>query len=141
MLIKEEEAFFILPSKKVYWQAKREEIIDKFLGFSLSPKEMGCLLSGQWEGSEIGWDFERDDKGRITKGMRENLHFEVREFFARTSVPRLVLFEHSLDQGRMKIFSINFDQPQREDVFSLSFLNHFTPKSWEEIQRILENES
>jgi len=141
LFIEEEEAFFVLPSKKVYWQGKREEIIDKFLGFALSPKEMGHLLSGQWEGMQMEWNLEKDDKGRVVAGNREELRFEVKEFFAQSSMPRLVFFNHSLDRGRLKIFTINFNQPIKGDVFRLSFLDDFVSKTWEEIERMLDNEN
>ncbi|MFC2158878.1 hypothetical protein ACFLT9_13680, partial [Acidobacteriota bacterium] len=50
ILIDRGEAFFILPSKRVFWQGEEEEIIDKFLGFGLKLEEMINLLSGQWTG-------------------------------------------------------------------------------------------
>jgi hypothetical protein len=90
---------------------------------------------------QMEWNLEKDDKGRVVTGNREELRFEVKEFFAQSSMPRLVFFNHSLDQGRLKIFTINFNQPIKGDVFSLSFLDDFVSKTWEEIERMLDNEN
>jgi len=144
LLIEGSEAYFILPSKKVYWQGGREEIIEKFLGFALSPEEIGSLLSGQWKrrGIEEGkWNIERDEKDRVVAASRNDLRFEIRQFFPQSPVARLVFFRHSLGRGRLKILNIKFNQPLKEAAFSLSFLQDFAPCTWEEIERMLGNEN
>lgn len=146
IIIREEEAFFLIPSKKVYWQGEEEEIIDRLLGFELNLHELVNLLSGQWKGQEENeegepwknWILEKDERGRIKGGRRGDLEFEVVEFFRNTSVVRRLAFRHPLSQGRLKILKLRFDTPLRKAAFSLAFLERFEPKTWEEIEEILD---
>lgn len=150
IIIDEDRAVFILPSKRVYWQGEEEEIISNFLGFRLNLYEMISLLSGKWKDKEMegegednmkGWTLEKDEKGRIIAGQREVFRFEVKEFFANTSFAHLLVFQHPLNRGRLKILSINFNQPLKKEAFSLSILESYERKNWAEIERILANEN
>lgn len=150
IVIDEERAIFVLPSKKVYWQGDEEEIINKFLGFRLNLCEMISLLSGKWKTKEMEfeeekglerWSLEKDEKGRIIAGQRGELIFEVKEFLANTPFARLLAFQHSMNRGRLKILSINFNQPIKKGVFSLPFLENYRRVSWAEIEKILANEN
>jgi len=148
VIVEEERAVFVLPSKRVYWQGDEEEIIDKFLGFRMSLEEMISLLRGEWkeergadEKNLDGWSFEKDEAGRIIAGQRGELRFEVKEFFAQTAFARIVGFEHPLNRGSLKILELSFNQPIKKESFSLSFLERYERKSWEEIEKILGNES
>lgn len=150
IIIDEEEAFFVLPSKKVYWKGEEEEIVDKFLGFRLNLYEMLCLLSGQWEekGEEgrkkcwtESWNLEKDEKGRISGGQRGELRFEIKEFFEDSSFPRLIVFQHPINRGRLKVLRLSFNKPIKEGAFSVAFLANYEEKSWAEIEKILSNEN
>lgn len=148
IIIDEREAFFLVPSKKVYWQGEEEEIIQRFLGFRLNFKELVNLISGQWNGAgrdfwkknwHEGWILEKDPIGRIIRGQREDLGFEVREFFKNTSVVRFLTFQHPLSSGRLKILTINFNQPLKKEAFSQAFLKSYGRKTWAEIEEILND--
>lgn len=149
IIVDEERAVFVLPSKRVYWQGEEEEIIDKFLGFRLSLDEVISLLSGEWnegkraeeEKNLAGWSFEKDEMGRIVFGQRGEFRFEIKEFFSKTPFARLVGFEHPLNRGSLKILSLSFNQPLKKESFSFSFLDGYKRKSWEEIEKILGNEN
>ncbi len=151
VIVSEERAFFLLPSKKVYWEGGEEEVIDYFLGFRLNLDEMASLVMGEWKWAEDegrpgcgrdGWTFRKDESNRVVVGQRGTLRFEVKEFFAGTSFPRLLFFEHPLNQGRLKILSLRLNEPLREsDVFSLSLLRGYRRVSWEEIERLLSDEN
>jgi hypothetical protein len=149
IIVEEERAVFVIPSKRVYWQGDEGEIIDKFLGFRMNLEEMISLLRGEWKGERGGdekknlggWSFKKDEAGRIIAGQRGELHFEVKEFFAQTAFARLVGFEHPLNRGSLKILGLSFNQPLKKESFSLSFLERYERKSWEEIEKILGNES
>lgn len=150
IIVAEEKAAFIVPSKKVYWQGEEEEIIRYFLGFRLNLYEMINLLSGKWEGEEIGyeseeskeiWSLAKDEKGRIMTGQRGEFRFEVKEFFADTPFARLLIFQHPLNRGRLKILRINLNRPLKKGTFSLSVLGRYERKSWAEIEKILANEN
>jgi len=149
ILIDKEKSFFVLPSKKVYWEGKVEEITSRSLGFSLNQYEMVSLLSGQWTGEQMSleavralekWHFERDGRGRIVTGEREEFRFEIQEYFADTPFARLLLFFHPWSEGRLKILKLNFNQPLRSAVFSRPFLKRYELKSWAEIEELLADE-
>ena len=150
IIVAEDEAAFIVPSKRVYWQGEEEEIIQYFLGFRLNLYEMINLLSGKWESkvmedeaeeSKESWSFAKDEKGRIQAGKRDEFRFEVQEFFADTPFARLLIFQHPLNYGRLKILRINLNRPLKKRAFSLSVLGRYERKSWAEIERILANEN
>jgi hypothetical protein len=151
IIINEEKAAFILPSKKIYWQGEEDEIINRFLGFRLSLDEMIGLLTGKWRVRQMGmereesredWRFEKDKEGRITSGQRGDFQFEIREFFKKTSFARQLFFWHPLRRSRLKILSINFNRPvKKKGLFSLSFLKKYKQKSWAEIEKILADEN
>ena len=148
ILIDEEKSFFVLPSKKVYWEGDVEEVIYRFLGFRLDQYEMISLLRGHWTGvdpeAEKGletWNFEKDERGRILVGRRGDFRFEIQEFFGDSQFARILLFHHPLSEGRLKILKINFNKPIKLTAFSRRFLKKHELKTWDEIEKLLENES
>lgn len=150
IIITQKKAFFLVPSKKIYWQGEDEEIIDKFLGFRLNVYELMALLSGQWSKIEIAnnrdswqqeWALKKDKQGRIISGRRGELEFEVQEFFRDTSVIRRLAFHHPWNSGYLKILSLRFNRSLKKQLFSLAFLSHYQQKSWAEIEKILNEKS
>jgi len=146
IIIHDGDAYFVLPSKKAYWQGKEEDIIDKFMGFRLSLDEMINLLSGTWEredvlrGENLGdWAFTRDKKGRVVSGKRQDLRFAIEEFIGDTAFARRLVFEHPSSTGQVKILNINLNGPIGENVFSKKFLTKYQPKTWAEIQEMLDH--
>jgi hypothetical protein len=147
IIIVEENAFFVLPSKRVFWQGEEEEIIQRFLGFRVNLYEMISFLSGQWEASGItaqgrawmeSWNLEKDEKGRVLSGQRGELFFEVEEFFDNTPFARILNFHHPLSRGRLKTLQINLNRPIKKDAFSIAFLERFEEKSWAEIEKMFD---
>lgn len=137
--------FFVLPSKKVYWQGPEEEIIDKFLGFPLSLEEIVVLISGRepQEGGSPGmaaWTLDRDRRGRIRAGERGELRFKTQEFIQDTPVARVLIFEHPLTRGRLKILGIAFNRSVPAAAFDTAYLDGFESKTWEEIRGMIQNE-
>lgn len=150
IIVDEDKAVFMIPSKKVYWQGEEEEIIRNFLGFRLNLDEMISLLSGKWEDQEMGvegegsmgsWTLEKDEKGRIMAGQRAGFRFKIEKFFADTPFSQLLIFQHPLNKGRLKILRINFNQPVKKEAFSFSILESYERKNWAEIEKILANEN
>jgi hypothetical protein len=146
ILIDEGEAYFIVPSKKVYWQGQEEEIIYEFLGFRLNLAEMVNLFSGKWERQNQyyakdleGWTLVRDQKNRIKAGQRGDLWFEIEEFIDDTPFARRILFKHSLSSGQLRILGIGLNRPIKDSVFSKKFLEKYQPKTWEEIQDLIRH--
>jgi hypothetical protein len=146
ILIDGGEAYLVVPSKKVYWQSREEEIIFEFLGFRLSLAEMIHLFSGDWERKEQGfeqglegWNLVRDSKKRVKSGQRGDLWFEVEEFIDDTPFARRIAFEHSLSSGQLKVLSIGLNRPIKEGVFSKKFLEKYQPRTWAEIQDMIRN--
>lgn len=150
IIIDRETSFFVLPSKKVYWQGDVEEIIMKSIGFRLNQYEMTSLLQGRWKkesedfeakGNLGPWHFTRDEKGRIAAGRREEFRFEIKEFFSDSSLARVILFNNPWSKGNLKILTLNFNQPLKPDAFSSRFLKDYKPKTWAEIEELIQNES
>ena len=146
IFIHDGESYFVVPSKKVYWQGQEEEIIDKFMGFRLNLDEMISLLSGKWDREDVLrnqdleiWSFERDRRGRIVSGQREDLRFEIEEFIGDTPFARRLIFEHPLSKGQVKVLSIDLNRPINENVFSKKFVTKYQPKTWAEIQELLNH--
>lgn len=138
-------AFFVLPSKKVYWQGSEEEIIQRLLGFPLNLEEIIVLISGQEArgGGSAGmaaWTLDRDSRGRIEAGQRGEFRFKTLEFIEDTPVAGVLIFEHPATHGRLKILSIAFNRPVPAAAFDTAFLDGFEPKTWEEIQEMIQNE-
>jgi hypothetical protein len=147
IFIHDGEAYFIVPSKKVYWEGQEEEIIDKFMGFRLGLAEMTGLLSGNWkkrdpmqEEDRENWIFSQDERGRIVSGQRGDLRFEVKAFIEETPFARLLTFEHPSSTGQVKVLSMDLNRPIRPNVFSKKFLEKYQSKTWAEIQEILNHE-
>ena len=135
------EACLILPEKRVYWLGAEEEVLSKLLGFPLSYKEMTSLLIGRWEEAE-GWGLERDGRGRITRGEKDSLRFEVKQYFEGNGIPRLLTLSHGMEKGSLKILRLYFNQPLKDAVFDRSFLREkdYRPATWEEIEALLRDE-
>ncbi len=145
-----DRAVFALPSKKVYWEGEEEEIINTFLGFKLNLEEMVSLIRGEWEEGEgeqedekntERWVLNKDEAGRIAGGRRGDLSFEVKEFLSNSGLPRILLFQHPLNSGRLKILRVDFNRPvKKKNAFSFDFLARYQRVSWEEMEKILADE-
>jgi hypothetical protein len=147
IFIHDGEAYFIVPSKKVYWKGQEEEIIDKFMGFRLGLAEMIHLLGGSWKEQELvpeedqgRWIFSQDERGRIVSGQRDDLQFEVKAFIEETPFARLLTFEHPSSMGQVKVLSMALNRPIKPNVFSKKFLERYQSKTWAEIQEMLDHE-
>lgn len=146
IIVDNQTAFLLIPSKRVFWQGNEEEIVERILWFRLNFDEIISLMTGQWDESEEnawrrGWILEKDEEGRIRAGQRGELGFEVQEFFQDTPVVRQVTFAHPLNRGRLKILAINFNQPLKGNVFSRQFLKTYVQKTWAEIEEILDGKN
>jgi len=149
ILIKENKAFLVVPSKKIYWQSTEEEIIDKFIGSKLSLYEAVSFLSGQWKylqkkernmGKDT-WDITRNTEGRVIRGQKKGMSFQVNEYIDDTPLIQSLSFENRFQEGKLKILSIEFNDPVKEDLFSLSFVDNYQKKSWNEIKELVSHES
>lgn len=144
MIFKGATSYFVVPSKKAYAEEKAETLMELVLGFSLRPDEVITLLGGQWPAgdeqrggdSAVGWTLGRDAEGRVLRGRRHDLSFEVKEFFPGDGVPRAVLFSRPGTSGRIKVLSARFNPTPRPEAFESAFLKTFTRKSWQDIQEM-----
>lgn len=149
ILIEENRAFLVVPSKKIYWQSTEEEIIDNFIGCKLSLSEAASFLSGQWnylkekekDRSKDSWDIKRNREGRVIQGERQGMSFQVNEYIEDTDLIQSLSYETRFQDGKLKILSIDFNNPVKEGLFSFSFINEFQSKSWDEIKEVLGHES
>lgn len=141
LFLQKEEAFFVLPRKRLYWRSSREAVLSKLLGFTLSPAEMTEILSGKLE-KMTAWDLEKDDRGRIVGGRRDEIVFKVRQFFEDSRLPQILSLSGPGEQGLLKILRLNFNQPLKEGAFELAFLEDpkYSAATWDEIEQWLKSD-
>ncbi len=142
-------AYFVLPSKKAFWQGPEEEIIDKFLGFQVTLDDMLSLFFGRWNHPGLpeanraageGWLLlKRDAFGRIIEGRKGDLVFSIGKFIDKTPFAKELSFTHAASKGQIKILKIRLNEPIRKKLFEKSFLKRFARKTWPEIQDILNH--
>ena len=141
-----QEARFVLPSKKVYWPASSPEVVAKFLGFSLSLEEWTSLVSGVWPAAassgpeDSAWTLKRDSRGRVVSGLKGNIRFEAKEFFAGSPSPRRLTFSGETSRGSLTMLDLRFNVDGRESAFSLDLPEAYQAKTWDEIERLLQGE-
>lgn len=140
MIFAGDEAYLVVPRKRAYAADRPEAMIGRALGFSLRPEEVIELLCGRWASRESGaaapWALSRDGNGRVTRGKKDDLVFEVAEFFPGAGVPRTVLFSRPGTSGRLKVLSLEFNPPARPDAFRTDFLRTYARKTWAEIEEM-----
>ncbi len=148
LISRDEKAYFAAVAKKVVWCGSRNDLLNKFLGFDLSLDEMAGLLSGRWgrepAGERVafsGWTLTRDTEGRVTAAEGRNVRIEVKDFFAGTTRPHTVLFRSGERAGSIRVYDLKFNAPSKEGPFRLTFLDGFESKSWEEMERLLDDEA
>ena len=139
ILIFSDISYLAIPEKKVYWEGSTVEIMKVFLGFYLNIEEIKALLIGKWDENLKGWKFFRDKDNRVIGGKRENIIFEIKEFYEDTSLPRIINFSCNEGDGKIKILKINFNQSIRPGAFSKFFLKHYEKKTLDEILELIEN--
>jgi hypothetical protein len=81
-----------------------------------------------------------DARGRVLGGERGGFRFEVGEFFGGASVPRTVAFAGAGRSGRIRVLKIQFNRPARGNLFGASILKGLEPKTWPEIEALLQDE-
>jgi hypothetical protein len=145
LIFKEGDSWLALPSRHAYWTGPEEGLMEKFLGFGLKAGELARLLCGRWTGpgapdGASGWNLDRDARGRVLGGERDGFRFEVGEFFGGASVPRTVAFSRAGRSGRIRVLKIQFNRPPRGDLFGPSVLKGLEPKTWPEIEALLQDE-
>lgn len=144
IILGQENSYLVIPAKKVYWEGNQGEVINKFFGVKMNLQEIFFLLSGRTTGEGNNWkewEFSKDQEGRIKSGDKGNFRFRVEEYFPQSSWVKVLLFHNSLNEGRLKVLNLEFNQPLKGKLFSSVMLQQYQKKKWEEIQRIIQNES
>ena len=114
---------------------------EKLLGFDFSVEELAGLLTGGAE--ELpGWTLDRDERSRLSGGRRGELAFMVRGYFDDGRLPQTIELSKGPDRGALRVISLRFNQPVREEAFRLSFLSddRYRAVSWTEIEDWLRHE-
>ena len=149
IIIDKEKAFLVVPSKKIYWESTEESIIDTFIGARLALSEVICFFIGEWDHSREGgedkskdsWVIKKDKEGKVIEGRKQGMSFTVSEYIEDTGLIRSLDFENRFQKGTLKVLGIDFNRSVKEGHFSLTFLKDFEEKSWEEIQKIINDEN
>ncbi|MGB7297465.1 MAG: lipoprotein insertase outer membrane protein LolB [Candidatus Aminicenantales bacterium] len=141
LFLADDQAYLVLPRKRAYWKSDREEVMSKLLGFALSPEDLTHLLTGRADRLD-DWALEKDGRGRVVRGRRTDLQFEIRQYFEPGPLPRLLVLSRGKTKGSLSILKLNFNQPLQADVFGLFFLNDTSYRSagWEEVELWLREE-
>lgn len=130
-------AFFVIPSRRIYWEGEEEGALDRILGFPLSLEEVTWMISGRWpDPSPAEWALSMDRSGRVLSGHRDELAFTVESFAESSPLPHRVSFSFPLSRGSLTILRIGFNSKPPAAAFSLVFRDRFQRKTWDEI---LEN--
>jgi hypothetical protein len=140
LIFNEGDSWLALPLRHAYWTGPEEELMEKFLGFGLKAGELARILCGRWDGAG-GWNLDLDPLGRVLGGEREGFRFEVSEFFGGASVPLTVAFSLAGRSGRVRVLKIQFNRPSGGDLFGLSILKGLEPRTWTEIEALLQDEN
>jgi len=135
LFLENEEAYLVLPGRRAYWRSAREEVMSKLLGFSLGIEDLAHLLTGRTDRLS-GWSLEKDSQGRIVRGRCGDLGFEVRLFFERSLLPRLLVLSRAEDRGSLRVLRMNFNQPVQPNAFRYFFLGEdgYRPVDWSEVE-------
>jgi len=143
-----DESYFVFVPGKAYWRGGREEMFEKFLGFSLSLEEWAGLMAWRWASSEgaeaaglSGWTLTRDSKNRVAAAERNGVTFEVKEFFPGTLTPHTLAFRSDRSSGRLKIFEVKFNSLRAAEDAPLWFLQDYEAVTWEGMERLLADEA
>lgn len=142
LFLDDDVAYLVLPSRRAYWKSGRDEVMSKLLGFALELQELTDILTGRGDRLS-GWTLEKDGQGRVIRGRREDLRFEVRQFFDRSLIPRLLVLSHGEDRGSLRVLRLNFNQPLKAEAFRHFFLDEggFRPAEWDEVEAWLRERS
>lgn len=136
--------YLILPKRKAYTDAEPGELGRRFLSFGFSPAETVELLCGRLGGAQSrelsGWTLERDRKGRLAAGVKDDFRFEVAAYFPGGGVPSEVRFDYE-GRGRLKIIKLRFNQPLNGPAYDLGFLVRFRRISPEEMEVLISDEN
>ena len=138
LFLDDDVAYLVLPGRRAYWKSGREEVMSKLLGFALGPEDLIQILTGR--GDRLSsWTLEKDSQGRVVRGRREDLQFEVRQFFERSPLPRLLVLSRAEDKGSLRVLRMNFNQPLKAKAFHHFFLDEggYRPADWNEVERWL----
>jgi outer membrane biogenesis lipoprotein LolB len=142
LFLDDDIAYLVLPSRRAYWKSGRDEVMSKLLGFALGLQELTDILTGR--GDRLGgWTLEKDSQGRVVRGRREDTKFEVRQFFERSLIPRLLVLSRGEDRGSLTVLRLNFNQPLKDKAFDHFFLDegNFRPADWDEVESWLREKS
>jgi outer membrane biogenesis lipoprotein LolB len=138
LFLDDDVAYLVLPGRRAYWKSGCEEVMSKLLGFALGPEDLTHILTGRGDRLS-GWTLEKDSQGRVVRGRREDLQFEVRQFFERSPLPRLLVLSRAEDKGSLRVLRMNFNQPLKAKAFHHFFLDEggYRPADWNEVERWL----
>lgn len=138
LFLDDDVAYLVLPGRRAYWKSGCEEVMSKLLGFALGLEDLIHILTGRGDRLS-GWTLEKDSQGRVVRGRREDLQFEVRQFFERSPLPRLLVLSRAEDKGSLRVLRMNFNQPLKAKAFHHFFLDEggYRPTDWNEVERWL----
>ena len=124
-----------LTADRLVWQGDTGFLLDQFLGGELAVEDLACLLTGQVSRLQGSWEIKDEASGQAVKGRKEDLSFELKEYFAGSQVPKTILFEAENYSARLRLQAIKFNQTYKTELFSPSFPAGARKVSWEELSQ------
>jgi outer membrane biogenesis lipoprotein LolB len=142
LFLVDDQAYLVLPGKRAYWRADRDEVMSRLLGFALSPEDLTDILTGKAD-RLTDWALEKDSRGRIIRGRLADLQFEIRQFFEPGLLPQLLVLSREEIRGSLRVLRLNFNQALRTESFRLFFLEDgaYRSAAWEEVEQWLHEEA
>jgi len=130
------QATLYLTADRLFWRGETGFLLSQFLGEELAVEDLSYLLTGQIARLPRTWQINSEAGGQTVYGRKENLSFELKEYFTGSEIPRTILFEAENYSARLRLQTIKFNQAYKAALFQPSFPAGAREVSWEELSRL-----
>ncbi len=131
-----EGATLYLTSERLVWQGATSLLLSEFLGGDISVEDLSRLLTGQVARLAGSWQITSETSGRAISGRKEDLSFELKDYFSGNQVPRTIIFQTESYLARLRLSKIKFNQDSKAELFRPSFPAGAKEVSWQELSAL-----
>jgi len=130
------EAMLYLTSDRLVWQGAASFLLSEFLGGDISVEDLSRLLTGQVARLAGSWQISSETSGRTISGRKEDLSFELKDYFSGNQVPRTIIFRTENYLARLRLSKIKFNQNFKAELFRPSIPAGAREVSWQELSAL-----